>query len=1327
MKHTRDFSSRFRILKGGKISLIISALMGSATITLASPMEGTVTTGLASISQSGSVTTINQSTNKASINWQSFSIAPTETVSFVQPSASSVTLNRVVGISSSLIQGAMNANGQVILVNPNGVVFTEGAQVNVSGLIVTTKNITDENFQHGNYVFEGDSSASLLNMGSIHATNGGYVAMMGKTVQNQGTITATLGRVELAGGNKFTLNLRGNSLLNLTIDEGTLNALVANGGIIKADGGVVHITTQALDSILDGVVNNTGVIQAQSMSNQNGEIVLYANGGTLNAGGTLDTGSGTGHVETSGKVFHSDNSLHVTTGSWLIDPTNLTIDSTLATTVQNTLNGGADVIETTTGDITVNSAIEWTTAKTLTLDAGTNIHINADITATNAAGKVVLNYGQGALENGNTATYDFGLTSTGFTGKINLQSGQNFTTKLGSDGTAVNYTVINDANGLIGLTLNDLNVAYALGSNIDLDEFRWTPIGGYSGWNPNPFSGKFDGLGHTVSNLNNIDSSIQEYVGLFGNIDYATIANISVSGTIDGSMNIGGLVGQATRSTIINARSSVNVTGDNTVGGLVAKANETTITNSYATGSVTGNSNSIGGLVGDIGGTSYITNSYATGSVTGSIVDTELSTYNTYADTIGGLAGNVEDTIITNSYATGAVKGRNYVGGLVGNLSYVFITDSYATGTILGTGNYVGGLVGEAYSSFIANSHATGNVSGNERVGGLIGDALNRYYSYSDNTSVVLNSYATGDVSGTDSVGGLVGYILNIPNRTPAYNTVIDFIKDSHATGNVSGTGNVGGLVGYTDTSSINNSYASGIVTGIEDSIGGLVGFLWNSSSIENSYATGDVIGYEKLGGLVGNVRNSTITNSYATGDVGDSTAHQNIGGLVGYSDTSSISNSYATGNAIGDFYVGGLVGYTWDVSINKTYATGGVTAREGATWGSAGGLVGTLDGNSIISNSYATGTVSGDYSGGLIGTTSSWGNSTVSESYSIGAVSGNSSGGFGGILYNTTTLLNNFWDTTTSATSNAYYSASNQSGPFTAVTNDINVVGKTTADMKDITTYSSWLSSNDLVGDESLSNVYPQLRWSNSGLSAGNSIWVIGKAPITYTLTGGTQTYGTIFTLPTPTFSNVTLTSTPTVKVYDSNNNDVTLQAIAGTLPVGTYTVKTLLTDPVYTIADTGNTNGILTITPTPTEQTVNDIVANIVNNTIRNQLPTTNPAQAKGDTPNGFERSAQSSIVNVGSDKSLGGVGGDLNSVIRSVEPSVDGIVKDSKVTLVGETGGEPKITSVELKQILAKTGGGELRVALSPDSFVELINGGVTLPAGVSQEFYVVEDKK
>jgi filamentous hemagglutinin family protein len=295
-----DYASRFRILKGGKISLVVSALIAGSTMSFAAPSGGTLTSGSASITQSGAITTINQSTQKASINWQDFSIGKTETVNFVQPSASSVTLNRVIGTSQSLIEGAMNANGQVFLINPNGVLFANGSQINVGGLVASTLNITDENFQAGNYLFEGNSQNSIINMGTITASNGGYAAMMGQSVANEGTIVATMGNVQLASGEKITLNLNGNSLVKLTIDQGTLNALIENKGLIRADGGHVYLTTQALNTILDGVVNNTGVIEAQTLNEVTGQIGLSANivvnNGTLNAsgtqGGTITTTAG---------------------------------------------------------------------------------------------------------------------------------------------------------------------------------------------------------------------------------------------------------------------------------------------------------------------------------------------------------------------------------------------------------------------------------------------------------------------------------------------------------------------------------------------------------------------------------------------------------------------------------------------------------------------------------------------------------------------------------------------------------------------------------------------------------------------------------------------------------------------------------------------------------------------------------------------------------------------------------------------------------------------------------------------------------------------------
>ena len=285
---------------------------------LAAPTGGVVTSGTAAIVQSGNTTNINQSTNKASINWQTFSIKPAETVNFNQPSIYAITLNRVVGNESSLIQGALNATGRVFLINSNGILFTKGSSVNTSGFLASTLNLTDANFNAGNYVFNANGSlGSVVNQGTITANNGGYVALLGNTVSNQGVIAATKGTVALASGDQITLNFNGNSLLNVTIDQGTLNALVENKQAIYADGGTVILTAKAADDLLSAQVNNSGLIQARTIDDLKGDIKLLAQGGTVNVAGTLDAsapnGGDGGLIETSGNKVSIADSAVITT------------------------------------------------------------------------------------------------------------------------------------------------------------------------------------------------------------------------------------------------------------------------------------------------------------------------------------------------------------------------------------------------------------------------------------------------------------------------------------------------------------------------------------------------------------------------------------------------------------------------------------------------------------------------------------------------------------------------------------------------------------------------------------------------------------------------------------------------------------------------------------------------------------------------------------------------------------------------------------------------------------------------------------------------------
>jgi filamentous hemagglutinin family protein len=282
--------------------LTVAMMLAFGANVHALPVDGVVATGSASISSASGSTTINQASQNVAINWQSFSIGAGESVRFIQPNSSSVALNRVLGADPSNILGNMSANGKVFLLNPNGILFARGAQVNVSGLVASTLNMTDADFMAGRYQFAGGSDAAVLNEGSINAA-GGYVALLGASVGNDGTILARVGTVALAAGNAITLDVAGDGLLNVTVNQGAVNALVQNGGLIQADGGQVLLTAMAAGTLLQSAVNNTGVIQALSIENHNGTIRLLGDvqSGTMNIGGTMDV-SGTAAGQTGGNI-----------------------------------------------------------------------------------------------------------------------------------------------------------------------------------------------------------------------------------------------------------------------------------------------------------------------------------------------------------------------------------------------------------------------------------------------------------------------------------------------------------------------------------------------------------------------------------------------------------------------------------------------------------------------------------------------------------------------------------------------------------------------------------------------------------------------------------------------------------------------------------------------------------------------------------------------------------------------------------------------------------------------------------------------------------------
>jgi filamentous hemagglutinin family protein len=387
------------------VAVCVTLAFGSHAWAL--PTGGAVSAGGATITSGAGTTTVNQATQNTAINWQSFSIGQAEAVRFVQPNSSSVALNRVLGSDPSSILGSLSANGKVFLLNPNGILFGQGAQVNVGGLVASTLNLSDAEFMAGKYKFSGTSNAAVTNQGSINA-DGGYVALLGATVSNQGVISARMGTVVLAAGSAMTLDVAGDGLLNVTVDQGVVNALVQNGGLIRADGGQVLLSAQGAGTLLQTVVNNTGVIQAQTLENHNGTIKLLGDmqTGSVNVGGTLDAsapnGGNGGFIETSAAHVSVADNARISTlaplglmGTWLIDPQDFIIGAggnisgaTLSAQLVNTSINITTAAGVGNGDIFVNDAVAWTAAgvpTTLSLNAFRDVNVNQAISATNGS------------------------------------------------------------------------------------------------------------------------------------------------------------------------------------------------------------------------------------------------------------------------------------------------------------------------------------------------------------------------------------------------------------------------------------------------------------------------------------------------------------------------------------------------------------------------------------------------------------------------------------------------------------------------------------------------------------------------------------------------------------------------------------------------------------------------------------------------------------------------------------------------------------------------------------------------------------------------------
>jgi filamentous hemagglutinin family protein len=957
-------SATFRVAFG----LTLAFCFADAAIALGGtvlPQSGRFVVGQGTIgAATGDSLVLSQSSRYGIIDWRSFSIGAGGSVAI--QNGAGATLNRVTGGAFSSIFGTLSATGSVYLINPQGIVVGPGGRIVTGGsFVASTRDISDTSFLSGGTLdFTGATAGTVTNEGTIRSL-AGDVLLIGRQATNTGSIAAPSGTAALAAGDLVLYDpTAAGARILVKIGDGN----VTNSGVIAA----AEAELRAADGNVYALAGNDGgIIGATGTVLRGGHVWLTA-GGNVTVAGSISAkdanGSG-GIVETSGgSVTIKGGS--IAAGSWLIDPSDLIIDTTAAGTIAASLTGGTNVmLETTatatsgpgtvqagTGDIDVAASIVWTGAAALKLSAYDNIVVEDGVTIANSgSGTLALradNAGQGtgtvalqgsghidfSASTGTMSLYynpsSFG-TPTPFAASVLTNPGFAAADPNALTPQFTAYMLVNSAAELEALN-GHLSGDFALGHAIDAGAIAsFVPIGSIA----TPFTGILEGapLGtaYTISNVK-IDNAAAQSVGLFGVI---------------------GSGGMASDVTLSNEQVTAAFAGNPAVtrgyaGGLAGQ-NAGAIVNSSASGSLqgTGVFAVLGGLVGDnLGG--LVSGSSANMTITAGAEDL----------VIGGLAGrNESGGKILASQSSGSINDSGadfYLGGLVGqNLGT--IAGSQSITDVAGSGGLVflpldlaGGLAGMNQGQ-IASSMASGKVGGGPASadGGLVGENFAG--------GKIDGSSATGAVSGSGNaqIGGLVG-----DNNGD--------ITDSQASGDVTGTGDgveAGGFVGQ-NNGTIADGSATGTVTG-DGGIGWLGGFVgWNAAgTITLSYAKGDVMGSGApiqllySGGLAGE-NSATILQSYATGAVSalgdvDSGGVNDVGGLVGFDNaTGVLTNVYATGAVSGGAgsNVGGLFGYyALGGSTDQAYETGTLTGGPG---GSVGDIAGFAEIGASFPGSVSTG-----------------------------------------------------------------------------------------------------------------------------------------------------------------------------------------------------------------------------------------------------------------------------------------------------------------------------------------------------------------------------------
>ena len=922
---------------------------------VALPAGGQLAQGVATVQQSGAVMNINQSSSKAVMNWNSFDIGQNATVNIFQPGTSAVMLNRVTSANPSQILGQLNANGQVVLVNPNGVLFGKDGSVNASSFTASTLGITDANFMAGNHLFERNgSTASVVNQGSIKTT-GGYVALLGASVTNEGQIQTQGGTAYLAAAETIKIPVSGSGRIKLELSPSRINSAVANakGGTIVTEGGQVYMQAAALSSAVASILQSGSI---DTTGEQGGAVHLLADGGTIKADGSItanslskddqdqqrkgadivigrdeETGvlakaadvSGAklesmgGFVETSGHQLNVDGA-KVKASNWLLDPDNIDItgDASAATAgysklkasdIAMALNAGTSVTVATTVANQSNQPAYKDTAGTGPGTAVTgdgNILVNAAIVkTTTTAATLTL-----SADNGITVNQRIGRASgdtSSNTLTVSMTALGNAATVTNSSGITLN-NVIDAGSGNVTLTGTNKNtngnsrgVAFANNSGIIANTITVTGTAiGAAEWNQGVFfsgtsSIKATGTGSSV--ISGISSSSA------GAINSAVVFNDGSTVTLDGGT--GGLTVQGTHTVggYGGIRFGANG-GSSTNPSLTTRGNVTLGTQDTNNASLNASFMVRNGLI-----------TADTGSLTikGQGTGTGITFYDSY-----GVVKSNGASIALNGVATSSGHGVLVTGNQIGTLNSG--GDVTITGTSSGNGNkgvnFTGGNV-RVYGNNVTINGTANTTSGQTSYGfySFIGPGAGNTITAAGNLSI------TGTVNGGGS-GTAVSHNTtswqSFVNAYSAGGAITISGTNNASTANALSTITLAGVqASATGAVTLNaNTNNNGSTAISATSAGSTPGFGYQGGSSSLVSTGGNVLIQTNQGGIYWSDQNTStsrnisgnyvfidnsggsITNNVLT--AGPGLASGSVNGVQFY-DTRSITASAATGNGI--------------------------------------------------------------------------------------------------------------------------------------------------------------------------------------------------------------------------------------------------------------------------------------------------------------------------------------------------------------------------------------------------------------------------------------------